>query len=257
VARSIRSTLARVPRAGWLVFGGLALLGAGVFTYEEVEGDDSDDDDTPDAPATSDASGGSVAAMTPSLPGGTGGTGVNPATRTVVSISDMHNALSNAWSSVVGSEPTDMAVLTLLAQWGLETGNGASMYNYNIGNFKSAGQNGSPPGAYFPLPTTENVGGVTQHMTANFASYDSLDHGVQAYLSAMHGRFGQAWPDVLSGDCDAFAQHLYDQHYYTGIPPNPVATYAAGLKARRALMAGTLGIDLGASPDQSDTDDVS
>jgi hypothetical protein len=245
VARSFLHALSRVPRAGWVVFGGLALLGVGALTYEAVENDPDDDDDN-------DASGGSVSA-----PGGTGGAGANPATRTVVSIADMHNALSNAWESVTGSEPTDMAVLTLMAQWALETGNGASMYNYNIGNFKSAGQNGYPPGAYFPLPTTENVGGTTEHVTANFASYDSLDHGVQAYLSAMHGRFGAAWPDVLSGDCDAFAQHLYDQHYYTGIPPNPVATYAAGLKTRRALIAGSLGIDLGASPDQGDSDDVS
>ena len=247
--RSIRSTLARVPRAGWLVFGGLALLGAGAFAYEENSDDDEDDSDD-DAPLAS------AAAMTPSLPGGTSG-GSTPAVRTQVSIADMHHAMSSAWTESVGVEPTDMSVLTLMAQWALETGNGASMYNYNVGNFKSAGNNGSPAGAYFPLPTTENIGGVTQHVTANFASFDSLDAGVKAYLKAMHGHFGSAWPDVLTGDLDAFAQHLYDQHYYTGIPPNPVDTYAAGLKARRNVIATTLGIDLGASPDQADTDDVS
>jgi hypothetical protein len=236
-----------------VVFGGLALLGVGALTYEAVE-NDPDDDDDPAGGGSADPSQSSVA-VTPSLPGGTGGAGANPATRTVVSIADMHNALSNAWESVTGSEPTDMAVLTLMAQWALETGNGASMFNYNIGNFKSTSTNGSPAGAYFPLSTTENLGGVTTPMVANFASYDSLGAGVKAYLSAMHGRFGAAWPDVLSGDCDAFAQHLYDQHYYTGIPPNPVATYAAGLKTRRTLIAVSLGIDLGASPDQGDSDD--
>jgi hypothetical protein len=179
-------------------------------------------------------------------------TGEVPATRTVVSIADMHKALSEAWWRSTATNHTDLAVCTLMAQWALETGNGASMYNFNIGNFKSAGQNGSPPGAFFPLATTENINGVTQHMTANFASYDSLDAGVSAYLTAMHGRFASSWPDILSGDCDAVAQHLYDQHYYTGIPPNPVETYAAGLKARRALIASTLGIDLAASPDSDD-----
>jgi hypothetical protein len=252
--RSIRSTLARVPRAGWLVFGGLALLGAGAFAYEEENSSDDDDDD-PAGGGSADPSQG-AASMTPSLPGGTSG-GSTPAVRTQVSIADMHHAMSNAWTESVGVEPTDISVLTLMAQWALETGNGASMYNYNIGNFKSAGNNGSPAGSYFPLPTTENIGGVTQHVTANFASYDSLDAGVKAYLQAMHGHFGSAWPDVLTGDLDAFAQHLYDKHYYTGIPPHPVETYAAGLKARRNVIATTLGIDLGASPDQADTDDVS
>jgi hypothetical protein len=245
VPRTLFSTLARVPRAGWLIFGGLALLGAGAFAYEEENSDDDDDDDN--TPST-------AASMTPSLPGGTSGGSV-PAVRTQVSIADMHSAMSNAWTEAVGVEPTDMSVLTLMAQWALETGNGASMYNFNVGNFKSAGSNGSPAGSYFPLPTTENIGGVTQHVTANFASYDSLAAGVKAYLQAMHGHFGSAWPDVLTGDLDAFAQHLYDKHYYTGIPPNPVETYAAGLKARRNVIATTLSIDLGASPDQADTDD--
>jgi hypothetical protein len=245
----------KIPRAAWWAFGGLALLGAGIFAYEEESGGD-DDDDNDDSDSTPSAPSPGLVPRT--APGSiVTATGQNEATRTVVSIADMHSALTDAWSSVIGQSPTDMAVLTLMAQWALETGNGASMYNYNIGNFKHTTTNGSPPGAYFPLPTTENIGGVTQHITANFASFDSLDAGVRAYLSAMHGRFGNAWPDVLTGDLDAFALHLHDQGYYTGIPPNPVETYAAGLKARRALIASTLGIDLSASPDQSDPDDVS
>jgi hypothetical protein len=248
-----RSLYAKHSRAGWIAFGALALLGAGLFAYEEEEGGD-DDDDNDDTP-TPDPGGGGVTA--PALPGETS------ATRTPVSISDMHNALSNAWDGVVGSEPTDMAVLTLMAQWHLETAGGASMYNFNVGNFKHTASNGSPAGSYMPLPTTENVNGVSTPMTLNFAAYDTLDAGVTAYLSAMHGRFGQAWPDVLTGDLDAFAQHLHDQGYYTGFPPTPqdprtpVEKYAAGLKSRRAMIASTLGITLPASPDQSDTDDVS
>jgi hypothetical protein len=232
------------------------LLGSGAFAVREVADDEDDDDDppTPGAAVTAPAAGG----------GAGGGAGETVTTRTPVSIPDMHNALSNAWSGVLGIEPTDMAVLTLMAQWHLETGGGTQMYNFNVGNFKHTATNGSPPGSYMPLPTTENVNGVNTPMTLPFAAYDTLQAGVDAYLSAMHGRWSNAWPDVLTGDLDAFAQHLHDQGYYTGYSPKPpathptpVETYAAGLKSRRAMIASTLGIDLGASPDQADTDDVS
>jgi hypothetical protein len=155
VARSLLHALSKIPRAGWVVFGGLALLGA-AFAYEEENSSDDDDDD--DTPST-------AASVTPSDPGGGAMLpGETVATRTPTSISDMHHALSNAWEGVIGVSPTDMAVLTLMAQWHLETNGGASMYNFNVGNFKHTSGNGSPTGSYMPLPTTENVNGVSTPM---------------------------------------------------------------------------------------------
>jgi hypothetical protein len=176
-------------------------------------------------------------------------------THTPVSISDMYNAMKAAWQGVIGETPTDTALLSVMAQWALETGNGASMYNYNVGNFKSAGGNGSPPGAYFTIPTHETINGVYQVVQANFASYDSLQAGVGAYLSALHSRFSGSWPDIEDGDMQAFAQDLYDQGYYTGQPPDPVGTYAAGLVARRALVASSLGLSVPSSGSSDNSGD--
>jgi hypothetical protein len=189
-----------------------------------------------------------------------------PKEKTEIAIPDMYAALKSAWPSVIGEDPTDTAVLALMAQWALETANGEACFNYNIGNFKAYPQD-NPSQAWFAMTTTENVGGVTTTVPgAKFQAFASLDDGVRSYLSAMHGRFGAAWQYVESGDLQAFAKALHDQGYYTGIPPNPVDTYAAGLAARRAVVVNALGLGSAvasaagggsADPDLSDTADNS
>jgi hypothetical protein len=155
-----------------------------------------------------------------------GGMGANqvPPTPTPVSAAQMYAALSAAWPSVIGGQPSRESLLVLLAQWSLETGGGASMIQWNVGNFKAS----SAAPLYTTYLTTEYVNGQPVKMTANFAAWPSLQAGVTAYLSAMQGQFGSAWQYVLSGDVDGFAQALSDAGYYTA----PEATYAAGLEAR-------------------------
>jgi len=136
----------------------------------------------------------------------------------------MYAALAAAWPSVIGGTPSRESLLVLLAQWSLETGNGASMVGWNVGNFKASAS--SP--LWTSFLTTEYQGGSPVQMMQNFAAYPNLQAGVSAYLGAMQGHFGGAWQYVLDGDVDGFAQALSDEGYYTA----PEATYQAGLEAR-------------------------
>jgi flagellum-specific peptidoglycan hydrolase FlgJ len=154
-----------------------------------------------------------------------------PPTRTPVTPEQMYQALQSAWPSVIGGTPSRQSLLVLLSQWSLETGNGASMVQFNVGNFK-APHKGSDGGVFCQFMTTEVENGVTVHVSQPFAAYPDLVSGVTAYLSAMHGRFGGAWAYVLSGNLDGFAQALKDQGYYTASE----SSYAAGLEARYATL---------------------
>ena len=155
-----------------------------------------------------------------------------PATATPVSPQDMYNALESAWPGIVGGTPTRESLLTLLAQWSLETASGASMIQYNVGNFKATDSYIQGGGMYTSFMTTEGSGATLQHLSQNFKAYPDLVSGVSDYLSAMIGRFGSAWPYVVSGDVDGFAQALKDEGYYTA----DESTYAAGLESRYSQM---------------------
>lgn len=50
---------------------------------------------------------------------------------------EMGSALIRAWYTFFGSTPRKESVALLLAQWGLETGHGKAMHNFNVGNVKS------------------------------------------------------------------------------------------------------------------------
>jgi len=52
------------------------------------------------------------------------------------------DALRAAWTNVTGEPPSEKTVAILTAQWAHETGNGASMYNYNFGGIKGMGPSG-------------------------------------------------------------------------------------------------------------------
>jgi hypothetical protein len=151
-------------------------------------------------------------------------------TKTPVSPSDMWTSLGTAWVNQFGSAPTSDQLMVLLAQWGLETGNGQSMIQYNVGNFKHVDGDGLD---WTTFETTEVVNGETETLDQNFKAWPDLDSGVAYYLQAMappSGRFASAWPAVLAGDTDQFAYLLKQQGYYTA----DEATYAAGLDARRS-----------------------
>jgi Transglutaminase-like superfamily len=152
-----------------------------------------------------------------------------PSTATPVTPTDMWSAMGDAWLTQFGTPPTHDQLMVLLAQWGLETGNGASMIQNNVGNFKHVDGDGLD---WTTFETTEVVNGETETLDQNFKAWPDLDSGVAYYMQSLappSGRFAAAWPAVLAGDTDQFAYLLKQQGYYTA----DEATYAAGLDARK------------------------
>lgn len=167
---------------------------------------------------------------TPHIPGTPGRE--LPATRTPTSPQEVANALVALWPSMVGGSPSLKTIATLLSQWALETGEGKSMVQYNIGNIKAYD---TKAGDYTYFDTNENINGKTVLLKAGqpgtrFRAFASLEDGVRFYLQGMKNHWTKAWPYALSGDPEGFAQGLYDQHYYTGIGDHPVDAYAKGLR---------------------------
>jgi hypothetical protein len=145
------------------------------------------------------------------------------AVKTPASPKEMFAAFQSAWP-----EGSRESILVLMAQWGIETADGASMWNYNVGNVKR--MKGYP---YMMLKNVpEYINGKKEyfnppHPQTHFRAFDSLSDGVAEYLAVMRGRFAQAWPFVENGDPEAFSNKLanlvykkpdgteYKRSYYT------------------------------------------
>ena len=161
------------------------------------------------------------------------------AARTPVTIADMVGAMAAAWRDVLGNDPAPSSLGVLLAQWALETAQGASMVCYNVGNFKAP--NPKPDDLFCYFATWEVVNGQRIELRppdpgCRFAAFATLTDGCHAYLTAMISRWRSAWPFVILGDVDGFAAELHAHGYYTA----PEAEYAKGMHARLALLEPTI-----------------
>lgn len=152
-----------------------------------------------------------------------------PPCRTPTPAVDVYDAIAEAWPAVVGGEPSRDSILVLLAQWGIETGDGRACWNFNLGNVKRV------PGE--PWTWLQNVwemiGGKKQvfqppHPQTHFRAFRSLDDGAAAYLAFLHSRFAKSWPAVTDGDPAGFAHLLKLQRYYTADEQQ----YARAMRAR-------------------------
>ena len=164
-----------------------------------------------------------------------------PDTRTPATPQQIVDALVSIWQTEFGTPgPSLETACVLAAQWALETAGGASMVQWNIGNFKR------PPGVagdFTMFATNEWVNGVQKTIYppdpgCRFACYASLRDGVQAWLRSFYTHWTLAWPAAIQGDPDAFAQGLHDQKppYYTA----PVASYVAGMRRYFDVFVKTL-----------------
>jgi flagellum-specific peptidoglycan hydrolase FlgJ len=155
--------------------------------------------------------------------------------------------MADAYQAIVAETPSRTTILSLMAQWALETGNGGQCNNYNPAGLKwYAGD----PHDYAVYPTREVVHGQWVTVSLAFKAYPTLEAGLEDYLKLLQGRYGAAWPALVSGDMAAFAHALKQRGYYTA----PEAEYAAGLQARFAQMAkacpdpdSTLSVDIEAA----------
>ncbi len=96
-----------------------------------------------------------------------------PPVRTRLDGTQAADALRSAWTRVTGQPPSEHTVAILTAQWAHETGNGASMYNYNFGGIKGMG----PSGLSVSQRTKEGFGASEHSITDRFAPIERPKRG--------------------------------------------------------------------------------
>ncbi|MFI4978307.1 MAG: hypothetical protein ACHQC8_06525 [Solirubrobacterales bacterium] len=144
------------------------------------------------------------------------------------------------WGTALDEAGVHDAALSVLAHWSLETGSGAAEYNFNVGNIRAVGsQTWFALGDYNP-----KTGGKGSYQ---FASYDSLQDGSDAYFHLLENSHYKAALDALvasPSDADWFRK-LGQAGYYaatlkdpkTGAVKDNLEPAAKAWSSRRALMA--------------------
>jgi Mannosyl-glycoprotein endo-beta-N-acetylglucosaminidase len=169
-------------------------------------------------------------------------------TRTRLDGTQAAAALRNAWTRVTGQPPSEKTVAVLTAQWAHETGNGASMYNYNFGGIKGA----SPDGLSVSQRTHEGFGASERTIMDRFRAYRTADDGANDYVKLIVNRFPEAAQSASQGDPAGFVQGLKQRGYFTGDPAaytRSVASLAQqGLEQGFSAVGSHLG-ELGAPPE--------
>lgn len=135
-----------------------------------------------------------------------------PVIRTKLSADQAQEALRTAWERVTGEAPTDKTLALITAQWAHETGNGASMYNYNFAGIKGK----SPEGLSVAQRTTEGHGATERRIVDNFRAYRSAEDGATDYVKLLVRRFPDAVEGAKQGDPQAFVRGLKSRGYFTG-----------------------------------------
>jgi hypothetical protein len=143
---------------------------------------------------------------------GSAGVGLVAPVRTRLDPGQASAALRSAWQSVMGEEPSEGTVKVLTAQWAHETGNGASMFNYNFGGIKGAG----PSGLSVAQRTREGFGANERTIVDNFRAYRTADEGAGDYVRLLKARFPGAVEAAKNADPQAFVHALKARGYFTG-----------------------------------------
>jgi hypothetical protein len=121
-------------------------------------------------------------------------------------------ALRAAWQNEMGEEPSEGTVKVLTAQWAHETGNGASMFNYNFGGIKGTG----PSGLSVAQRTREGYGETERTIVDNFRAYRTAEEGAGDYVRLIKARFPGAVEAAKNADPQAFVHALKARGYFTG-----------------------------------------
>jgi len=138
--------------------------------------------------------------------------GLVAAVRTRLDRGQASAALRAAWQNVMGEEPSEGTVKVLTAQWAHETGNGASMFNYNFGGIKGTG----PSGLTVSQRTREGFGANERTITDNFRAYRTAEEGAGDYVRLLKARFPGAVEAAKNADPQAFVHALKARGYFTG-----------------------------------------
>lgn len=124
------------------------------------------------------------------------------ATRTVITINQAKQYLTNAFVTAIKRQPTKSELAMLMAQSSLETRHWQAMWNWNFGNITSGGKY-----KWFSLKD--------DHKYRNF---DSPQKGALYFVLFLQRRYPKAWDLLASEDPNGFAYALKEQDYYEGNP---------------------------------------
>lgn len=130
---------------------------------------------------------------------------------TVLTKDQAATALARAFKTVTGRDASDKTLTLLTAQWGLETGNGAAMMNYNFGGIKGRG----PSGLYTSYKTKEGSGASEITIVDKFRAYASAEEGATDYVRVLRDRFPKAFEAAQTGEARAFVHALKTEGYFT------------------------------------------
>jgi hypothetical protein len=123
-----------------------------------------------------------------------------PPVRTRLDGTQAADALRGAWTHVTGQPH--------------ETGNGASMYNYNFGGIKGMG----PSGLSVSQRTKEGFGPTERTISDRFRAYRTAEEGATDYVKLLTQRFPEAAQSAQAGDPVGFVSGLKQRGYFTGDP---------------------------------------
>lgn len=149
-------------------------------------------------------------------------TGEQPARRTRMTPVEAVRYLSSAYAQLTGHPPSDRVLGVLLGQWGLESGTGTRMYNFNYGGVKIPRRGWE--GGRVRLATHETIRGQRVNTEAWFQAYGTPEEGAIHYLRNILDNYGEALAAVdRSGNPEDYGRHM--GRYHTG----DNSEYAAGI----------------------------
>lgn len=140
--------------------------------------------------------------------------------RTKINKNDLIKGLIIGWNNLFNKMPTKEQIGVLYSQWALETGEGQSCWNFNLGNIKAV----DDPTKVIEYCALNGVWEIIQgkrvvlspdNPGAWFRSFNNIEDGVFFHLQKMTTRFKSAWSAVDSGNPAAFAHLLKLAYYYT------------------------------------------
>jgi hypothetical protein len=159
-----------------------------------------------------------------------------PKEKTATAPSDMITSFGKSFQAASGMSPTKFSIAILMGLWDLETGAGASVFNFNIGNVKvtPAQEAAGVPFYVQPAVTSESN---------HFRAYGSLDEGTASVVNliAQNARYASAWTDLRAGDAPGFADDL-EAAGYGGDPKVLQGKYSSALKTRIAKWMDKLNV---------------
>lgn len=126
---------------------------------------------------------------------------------------------------------------SLLALIAVETGNGAKMNNFNVGNISASESytgNARRPG-WFTITDSSSASDIDLHARmlrgeapSAFRAYDSLEQGIRDYVDLLQrSRYQHLWAVMAQGDDSSMVAELKASGYSPDYGPQHVATFTS------------------------------